>query len=96
MIYFDDSPSITGNKAKEKGIKIVYIYPEYTSQRCSKCGYIDANYRELRAVFKCQNCGFEADADYNASQNIGIKNIEDIIENTLKISSANEKQTKNT
>jgi len=26
----------------------------------------------------------------------GIKNIEDIIENTLKISSANEKQTKNT
>ena len=93
--YYDLQTKIE-NKAKEKGIKIVYINPEYTSQRCSKCGYIDANNRELRAVFKCQNCGFEADADYNASQNIGIKNIEDIIENTLKISSANEKQTKNT
>ena len=80
------------NKAKERGIKVVYVNAKYTSQRCSKCGYIDDNNRNNQALFKCQKCNFETNADYNASQNIAIKNIDSIIEETLKACSANEKQ----
>lgn len=90
--YYDLQTKIE-NKAKEMGIKVVYIKAQYTSQRCSKCGYIDVNNRIKQALFKCQNCGYETNADYNASQNIGMYNIENIIEETLKIQSANVKQS---
>ena len=88
--YYDLQTKIE-NKANEAGIKIVYIEPEFTSQRCSKCGYIHKDNRPAQAKFRCQNCGFEANADYNASQNIGIKNIDKIIAKELKISGANPK-----
>lgn len=90
--YYDLQTKIE-NKAKEMGIKVVYIKAQYTSQRCSKCGYIDVNNRIKQALFKCQNCGYEINADYNASQNIGMYDIEHIIEETLKIQSANVKQS---
>ena len=35
--------------------------------------------------FCCQKCGYEENADYNASQNIGTKHIDVIIEETLKM-----------
>ena len=81
--YFDLQQKIE-YKANEKGIKVVYINPKYTSQRCSKCGYIHRESRLNQATFKCVECGFEANADYNASQNIGIQNIDKIIEENLK------------
>jgi len=77
--YFDLQTKIE-YKAKEAGIKVVYINPKHTSQRCSKCGYIDKENRKTQASFICLKCGFEANADYNASQNIAILNIDKIIE----------------
>ncbi|MFC4289702.1 RNA-guided endonuclease TnpB family protein [Neobacillus cucumis] len=64
-------------KAKEKGIKIRYINPAYTSQRCSKCGYICKENRESQEVFKCKNnsCGYSANADFNAARNISLNDI---------------------
>ncbi len=82
--YFDLQTKIE-YKAKEVGIEVRYINPKYTSQRCSKCGCISANNRPSQAVFKCVKCGFESNADYNASQNIGISEIEKIIEHDLKL-----------
>lgn len=70
-------------KAKEKGIDVKYIKPKYTSQRCSKCGYIDKENRENRDNFICLKCGYKAHADYNASQNISIENIDKIIEEEI-------------
>lgn len=81
--YFDLQTKIE-YKAEEAGIKVVYVAPKYTSQRCSKCGYIDKENRPTQAIFLCIKCGFEANADYNASQNIGIQNIDKIIENDMK------------
>ena len=81
--YFDLQTKIK-YKAAEKGIKIVMIDPKHTSQRCSKCGYIHADNRTEQAKFKCQNCGFEANADYNASQNIAIRDIDKIISADMK------------
>ncbi|MGC9167261.1 MAG: zinc ribbon domain-containing protein, partial [Thermoplasmata archaeon] len=59
-------------KAEDAG-KIVLIVlcvnPKHTSQKCSKCGYIDKENRH-GSVFKCKNCGFELNTDLNASRNI--------------------------
>ena len=71
------------NKAKELGIKVIFVDPQYTSQRCSRCGHIDKENRLTQARFVCTACGFEENADYNASQNLAIKGIDLIIEKEL-------------
>jgi IS605 OrfB family transposase len=58
-------------KAKDAGKIVIYVNPRYTSQRCSRCGYINKNNRH-GSVFKCKNCGFELNADLNASRNIEV------------------------
>ena len=77
--YYDLQTKIE-YKAKEVGIDVVYIKPRYTSQRCSKCGFIDKNNRPVQARFTCLKCGYSENADYNASQNISIKDIDKIID----------------
>lgn len=81
--YYDLQTKIR-YKAEENGIEFRLIKPQYTSQRCSKCGYIDSENRTTQAHFLCLKCGFECNADYNASQNISIENIDRIIEQELK------------
>lgn len=54
---------------QEQGIELVKVSPAYTSQTCSKCGIVDKNSRNLEE-FKCISCGYEIDADVNASINI--------------------------
>jgi len=51
------------------GINLVKVSPAYTSQTCSCCGHIDKNSRVLEN-FHCVSCGYEIDADINASINI--------------------------
>jgi len=58
-------------KAEDAGKTVIYVNPKYTSQRCSKCGYVDKNNRH-GSVFRCRNCGFELNADLNASRNIEV------------------------
>lgn len=87
--YYDLQNKIE-TKAKECGIAVVKVNPRYTSRRCSKCGYIDEGNRKDQAHFCCLSCGFKANADFNASQNLSIKGIDKIIE---KEYNANSKQT---
>lgn len=54
---------------QEQGIELLKVSPAYTSQTCSKCGIVDKNSRNLEE-FKCISCGYEIDADINASINI--------------------------
>ncbi len=51
-------------------IKITEVNPAYTSQTCSKCGYIDKRNRKSQEVFICGFCGKKQNADINASKNI--------------------------
>ena len=76
--YFDLRNKIE-YKAKEKGIEVRFVDPKYTSQRCSCCGYIDRQNRETQKSFVCKQCGFAANADYNAALNLATAGIEDII-----------------
>jgi IS605 OrfB family transposase len=59
-------------KAQARGISVEQISPQYTSQRCSECGFTHEDNRH-RESFSCHSCGYENHADYNASKNIGLK-----------------------
>lgn len=56
-------------KAKKYGVPLAYIAPQYTSQRCSHCGHIEAKNRKLKE-FHCVKCGVVENADANAGFNI--------------------------
>ena len=81
--YYDLQQKIE-QKAEVAGIKVVYIDPKYTSQRCSCCGHIAEGNRKSQAEFKCTACGYETHADYNAARNIATPGIEEIIAKELK------------
>lgn len=57
-------------KAKVAGIPVLLVNPAYTSQKCSKCGHTCEKNRLTQNAFKCLSCGYEVNADYNASVNI--------------------------
>lgn len=59
------------NKAKQTKTKVVFadrFFP--SSKTCSACGFIKEDLLLSHRVFKCNNCGFEADRDLNASINL--------------------------
>ena len=72
-------------KAEEKGIVVKLILPQYTSQRCNKCGFISSDSRTTQSNFECVSCGHKTNADFNAAQNISIPDIDYIIEEQCKI-----------
>jgi len=55
--------------AEAAGVHLQLVNPAHTSQTCSKCGFIHKQNRNCE-IFKCGNCGYTTDADYNASLNI--------------------------
>src|SRR5699024_11094293 len=81
--YYDLQEKIE-YKAKYAGIKVVKISPKYTSQRCSNCGYIAEGSRRTQEEFNCHQCGYKANADFNAAKNIAIPDIEKRIKDELK------------
>lgn len=56
-------------KSKKYGVNISYIEPQYTSQRCSKCGHIERANR-LGNLFSCVKCKTVEDSGVNAGFNI--------------------------
>jgi len=69
---FDKLYSYVEYKAREKGIAVEQIDPRNTSRICSKCECTEKNNRH-GGRFKCKECGYEVNADYNAAKNIGAK-----------------------
>ena len=58
------------DKMDANGGKLVIVPAAYTSQTCHKCGHVASENRDSQAVFKCVECGCEANADVNAAMNI--------------------------
>jgi putative transposase len=52
--------------------RVEKVSPAFTSQRCSACGHVDAEWRESQARFVCTACGFACHADVNAARNIAV------------------------
>ena len=61
--------AILHSKAEEAGVQVVAVPPAYTSQACSQCGCIVPKTLADR-VHVCPHCGYTADRDLNAAQNI--------------------------
>lgn len=57
-------------KAELKGCFVDYVDPRYTSQKCSRCGHTEKANRKSQSWFVCKSCGFQHNADLNASKNI--------------------------
>lgn len=55
--------------AEVGGVHCQLIDPAYTSQTCNVCGFVHKSNRN-GDLFKCRNCGYTMDADWNASLNI--------------------------
>jgi putative transposase len=73
---FDELKRFIVYKAKRAGVEVVFIDPKNTSRTCSACGYCDKANRKSQACFLCLKCGFQANADDNASANIARKGLE--------------------
>ena len=56
-------------KAAEAGRKLELVNPAYTSQICSQCKHLEPK-KLAERTHKCSNCGYTADRDVNAAQNI--------------------------
>lgn len=59
------------SKCEEQGVLVKRISPTYTSQRCSKCGWVRKSNRKQKE-FKCKKCSFDCDSDLNASVNLSL------------------------
>jgi IS605 OrfB family transposase len=69
-------------KAERLGLPApITVPPAYTSQTCPKCGHtgrenrpkLDAAGHRIQDVFRCVACGYEANADDNASEVIALR-----------------------
>lgn len=56
-------------KCEEKGIEVVKVDPQYTSQICSSCGKVEKKNRK-GSRYTCCHCGYNGHADINAALNI--------------------------
>ncbi|MFL5666719.1 MAG: RNA-guided endonuclease InsQ/TnpB family protein [Ktedonobacteraceae bacterium] len=57
-------------KAAWKGMSVQFVDARYTSQGCSRCGYIDKRNRTCQSEFSCKQCGYRNNADLNAAYNL--------------------------
>jgi len=57
------------DRAEVTCVKCHLVPPQYTSQTCPQCGYIDKSNRRGEK-FKCLQCGFSGDADHIGALNI--------------------------
>ncbi len=60
-------------KAEAVGVSVEQVGSAYTSKRCAECGFTADENRPTRNDFQCVKCESEANADYNAAKNIGMR-----------------------
>jgi hypothetical protein len=56
--------------SQKRGVVATPVISAYSSQECSRCHYTDRTNRPDQRTFRCQVCGWQAHADYNASVNL--------------------------
>ena len=69
--------------ARKYGIAVSLVHSAYTSQTCPICGCIDSENRKSQEEFECIECGYTANADINASENIKQRVVSTVLRNEL-------------
>lgn len=64
-------------KAKERGLRVIFVNPAGTSQTCPKCG--GKGERVSRDLFRCHVCGFSCHADIVGARNILKRGFERVV-----------------
>ena len=67
---FDTLQQMIESKCHSLGIKVQWVDPRQTSQRCPRCGHISAENRKTQACFRCTSCGYQDNADKVAARNL--------------------------
>ena len=83
ILHIVDIKNMAERIGRKYGITISLTNAEYTSQQCSKCGYIHKDNRKTQEKFKCIHCGYEENADLNASINIKNRISVDVLRDSL-------------
>lgn len=60
-------------KANLEGIPIIEVDPRSSSRTCSRCGHVEKSNRKDQAILLCKACGYNLNADINASFNIALR-----------------------
>ena len=71
-------------KARKAGIRFISVWPALSSQTCSICGTVDPKSRRTRNHFAHTACGYQENADINASRVIAQRGLAKLRERTLK------------
>ena len=66
---FSQLSQMIEHKANWEGISVVKIDESYTSKTCSKCGSLNTT-RNNQSNFKCKDCNYQVNADFNGAKNI--------------------------
>ena len=85
ILHIVDIKNMAERIGRKYGITISLTNAEYTSQQCSCCGYIHKDNRKTQEKFRCIHCGYEENADLNASINIKERINSDVLRDFLHI-----------
>jgi len=69
--------------ARKYDIAVSTVQASYTSKMCPICGCIEDDNRPSQETFKCIECGYETNADFNAATNIKNRVCEAVLRNML-------------
>lgn len=94
MLNLSSLKHIAASICQKKGLQFSTVPSYYTSQLCNCCGHIDRENRQSQEQFKCVNCGYEANADFNAAINIHLLGFVTLTERFSVSRSRNKKPSK--
>lgn len=69
--------------ARKYDIAVSTVQASYTSKMCPNCGCIEDENRQSQETFKCVDCGYKDNADFNAAKNIRNRVIVTVLRDAL-------------
>ena len=90
ILHLNNFKNTLESQCINNNFQLSVVPSHYTSQRCSKCGYIDSNNRKTQEQFHCLECDYESNADINAAKNIKFYKDSDVLNS--KLLNQNEKE----
>ncbi|MGC9103173.1 MAG: zinc ribbon domain-containing protein, partial [Desulfurella sp.] len=79
LLHLSDVKNKLITQAEKRGIRVHITPSHYTSQTCPVCGHISRSNRKTQEDFECENCRHKANADLNASKNILLRFVSDVL-----------------
>lgn len=69
-------------KAENSGVQIIKVNPKNTTKMCSRCGHIQ-DMPLWQRIYKCEDCNFVLDRDYNSAIDVRKKGLEQAYVETM-------------